>query len=163
MATVSVANMNHAQLMQMQASARVYQERFDDALSPWDIRAPGPTLGQHIDDYRRDTLVKIKRQLPKGHELRKVQVWKLPNDALDVLEPQLLRECRKAAYNADSVPPGEFRRVVDIDPQNGAKIVRFVGQECFTKQMGRPGRRVKSFRTSHGMVVYVDRSGNVLR
>jgi hypothetical protein len=151
--------MTREQLLQMQASGRVYQERYDNALAPWDQRAPAPVLGQSIDDYRRDTLVKIKKLLPRGHELRKVKVYELRNDVIDVLEPQLLKACRTEAYNADSVPPGEMRRVVEVD-QGGTKIVRWIGQESFVKEMGRPGRRVVSFRTDQG---FVDASGRALR
>jgi hypothetical protein len=149
--------MTREQILQMQASGRVYQERYDNALAPWDIRAPAPVLGQDIDSYRRDTLVKIKRQLPEGHALRKVQIRKLPNDALDVLEPQLLQACKKEAYNADSVPIGAMRRVVEMDPQNGQKIVKFIGQRSFVFDMGRPGRRVVSFLHQY------DASGRTLR
>jgi hypothetical protein len=136
--------MNREQLLQMQASGRLYQERYDNALAPWDQRAPAPVLGQSIDDYRRDTLVKIKKLLPRGHELRKVKIYELRNDALDVLEPQLLKACRSEAYSADSVPPGELRRVVEID-QGGTKMVRWIGQQSFVKEIGRAGRRVVSF------------------
>jgi hypothetical protein len=63
------------QLLQMRASGRIYQERYHNALSPWTERAPAPVLGQSIDDYRRDTLVKIKKLLPRGRKLRKVKVY----------------------------------------------------------------------------------------
>jgi hypothetical protein len=92
-----MASMTREQLLQMQASGRVYQERYDDALSPWDQRAPAPVLGQDIDTYRRDTLVKIKRLLPDNHQLRRVQIRRCPNDVLDVFEPQLLQACRTEA------------------------------------------------------------------
>jgi hypothetical protein len=65
-------------------------------------------LGQPIDDYRRDLAVKAKKLLPDGHELRGVQFRALGNAALEVFEPRLLRECKEAAYRADSVPVGEI-------------------------------------------------------
>jgi hypothetical protein len=151
--------MTREQLMQMQASARVYQERFDSALSPWDQRAPAPTLGQDIDNYRRETLVKIKRLLPDDHELRNIQIRKMANDVLNVFEPQILEAAKAEAYNASSVPPGEMRRVVEVD-SNGLKIVKYIGQQSFVKDMGRPGRRVVSFRTDQG---FIDGSGRPLR
>jgi hypothetical protein len=144
--------MTHDQLMRMQASGRVYQERFDNALQPWDRRAPAPTLGQSIDTYRRDVLVGIKKLLPDGHELRQIQIRRMPQDVLDAFEPQLLQACRAEAYNPTTVPPGEFRRVVEVNANNGLKTVRFVGHESFVKEMGRPGRRVVSFTTPHGRV-----------
>src|SRR5262245_49137984 len=137
MATVSVSNMSHDQLMRMQASGRVYQERYDNALAPWDIRAPAPTLGQTVDNYRRESLVKLKKQLPDGHKLR-IPVRTLANDALDIIENQILTAVREEAYNPTSVPLGQFRRVVEIG-SDGLKVVKFVGQECFVKQLTRPG------------------------
>jgi hypothetical protein len=153
------ANMSYDQLMRMQASGRVYQERYDDALQPWDQRAPPPVLGQDLDAYRRDTLVKIKRLLPDGHELRKVQIRKMPDDALNVFEPQILKAARAEAYNPNTVPRGEFRRVTEVD-SNGLKIVKYIGQESFVRALTRPGRRVTSFRTDQG---FIDASGRPLR
>jgi hypothetical protein len=56
--------MDRDQLLQMQRSGRVYQERADNALAPWDQRAPAPVLGEDIAKYRRDLCVKLKRLLP---------------------------------------------------------------------------------------------------
>src|SRR6516165_7175292 len=110
-----MATMTHEQLIRQQASGRVYQERYDNALAPWDQRAPSPTLGEDIDVYRRNTLIQIKRLLPDDHELRNMQIRKMPNDVLNVFEPQILQACKAEAYNASSVPPGEMRRVVEVD------------------------------------------------
>jgi hypothetical protein len=90
-------SMTREQLLQQQSSARVYQERYDSALAPWGVRANAPVLGQDVEEYRRDHLVRIKRLLPEGHELRRVQIRALPADALEVIEPQLLAENSKSA------------------------------------------------------------------
>jgi hypothetical protein len=63
-----VDHMSREELMRVQASARIYQERADNALQPWNIRAPAPTLGEDVDKYRRTLAVKIKRQLPETHQ-----------------------------------------------------------------------------------------------
>jgi hypothetical protein len=139
--------MSREQLMRMQASARVYQERADNALQPWDMRAPAPVLGQDIDSYRRDLDVKLKKQLPGNHKLRQVQYRGLNNDALDVLEPQLYKAVHDCAHDASTVPDGEMRRIVDVS-EDGRKIVKFVGRESFVLDPVygfRPGRRVVSF------------------
>jgi hypothetical protein len=140
-----VDHMSREELLQMQASGRVYQERADNALAPWDIRAPHPVLGQRIDEYRRDLCVKLKKQLPEAHKLRQVQYRRLDDQVLSIFEPQLYNAVRAEAHNPNTVPPGEFRRVVKSDA-NGMKIIEWVGQESFVKAMGRPGRRVQSFR-----------------
>jgi hypothetical protein len=144
MATVT-ASMTREQLLQLQASGRVYQERADNALQPWDIRAPAPVLGEDVAKDRRDLAVKLKKQLPEDHQLRKVQYRRLDDTTLSIFEPQLYRAVRAEALNPNTVPPGEFRRVVKVDT-NGLKMVEWIGQQSFVKEMGRPGRRVKSFR-----------------
>ena len=96
-------------LMEVQHAARRYQARVDSALEPWGIRTPGPVLAQPVSDYRRSLLAQAKKQLPEDHQLRRVQVYKLEDDALDIMEPQILREVRAAATRPDSVPAGEFR------------------------------------------------------
>jgi hypothetical protein len=145
--------------MQMQASGRVYQERADNALSPWDIPAPAPVLGEDISKYRRDLAVKLKRLLPETHQLRKVQYRRLDDAILSAFEPDLYRAVRAEARNPNTVPRGEYRRVVKID-SNGMKMVEWIGQESFIKEFTRPGRRVTSFRTDQG---FVDASGRPLR
>jgi hypothetical protein len=129
-------------MMQVQATARAYQSRADEALETWGLRARAPTLGEPLDDYRRDLLIQCKRQLPEDHELRRVQVRQLADDALPVFEQRILAECKASAMRPDSVPPGELRRVETVDG-NGLKIVSWIGQRCFTDQFTQPGRRVR--------------------
>ena len=153
-----VDHMNRDQLMQVQSAARMFQERYDSALSPWDRRAPSPTLGQTVEDYRKETLVKMKKLLPDNHKLR-ISIRKLDADTLNILDPQICRAVRDEAYNPNTVPPGELRRVVETDG-NGATMIKWIGQQSFVREMGRPGRRVLSFLTSAG---FVDASGRALR
>jgi hypothetical protein len=144
--------MTRQQLLHMHASARVFQERYDSAFAPWGMKAPAPTLGQDIDSYRRDLAVKAKRLLPEVHELAKVQYRSLKDDALNSLEPQLLRAVRTLATDNDSVPyDAPLRRVEKIDG-NGNKLVEWIGQRSFIHDFARPGRRVTSFLTPHGRV-----------
>lgn len=130
------------QLLQAHSSARVYQERYDKAFAPWGMRAPEPVVGEPIDDYRRKLAVKAKKLLPDGNELKPVQFKALENDVLEVFEPRLLKECKEAAYRADSVPLGEMRRVEEVDG-NGMKIVKWIGQRSFVHDFTIPGRRAR--------------------
>ena len=139
-----VAHMTREELLRAQDSARVYQERADNALASWDIRAPAPVLGQDVREYRRDLAVKLKKLLPATHELRRVQYRRLDDATLSAFEPQLFKAVHAEAHNPDTVPPGEYRRVVEID-QNGMKQVKFIGQRHFVHEFTRPGRRVVSF------------------
>jgi hypothetical protein len=119
-------HMSRDQLLQAQASARVYQERADTALSPWNIRAPAPVLGEDVAKYRRDLAVKLKRLLPANHQLHKVQYRGLDDQTLSVFEPQLFKAVRDAAHNPETVPPGEMRRVEAVDP-GGTRYVKYIG------------------------------------
>jgi hypothetical protein len=127
-------------------AARKFQEYYDSALRKVGMRAPEPVLNQTVNDYRRETLRNLKRTfLPQNHDLYQVQFRQLESDALQVLEPQLLNACVVEAYNPHHVPVGELRKVEELDEYGKLKTIRWIGQESFVKQMGRPGRRVKSF------------------
>jgi hypothetical protein len=83
--------------------------------------------------------------LPQNHELYQIQCRALPADALNPLEAQLLQACVVEAYNPIHVPPGELRTIEELDEYGKLKTIRWIGQESFVKQMGRPGRRVVGF------------------
>ena len=117
----------------------VYQARADSIFEAWGFRAPAPTLGEDPEDYRRNLAVMAKKQLPHGHELRKLKLWKMDKYVFGKFEPQIYSACRDAASRPDSVPPGEIREVVKIDPQNGHKEIHFIGTTSFVKDIGRPG------------------------
>ena len=144
--------MTREQNLQMQASARIYQQRYDDVLQPWGVRAPAPTLGQDIDKYTRDLAVKAKSLLPDNHQLKKVQYRGLPSDAFEGYEPQLLRAVRTVATDNSTVPYDQpLRRIEDTDA-NGLKVIKWLGQRWFGHHFTREGRRVTSFMTYHGRV-----------
>ena len=124
-----MATLTHDQQVYQQSFARLYQARYEDALQPWNRRAPAPVLGQSVDDYRRETLVQMKRLLPDDHSLRHIQVRRMPADALEVFDPQLCQACRAEAYNPNTVPPGEFRIVPEVDG-NGLKMNTFIGPKA---------------------------------
>jgi hypothetical protein len=152
--------MTREQILQMHASARVLQERYDIALEPWGVRARAPTLGEHIDNYRRDLAVQTKKLLPENHELRKPQYRSMPNDVFEVMESQLLSAARTSAYRADTVPLNAPLRRVEERDANGMKTVRFIGQRSFIEDFKAPVRRVISFLLNG---VHVDASGRALR
>jgi len=123
-----------------------FQEYYDTTLRKIGLRAPQPTLGQTCNDYRRETLRTIKRTfLPQNHPLYQVQMRELKADALGVLEPQVLQAAVVEANNPVHVPEGELRKVEELDEYGKLKTIKWIGQESFVKQMGRPGRRVTSF------------------
>src|SRR5262249_53435179 len=124
-------------------------------------RAPEPVLGQTVNDYRRESLRTMKRTfLPPAHDLYKVNYRGLQSGVLKAFEPQLLAAVVVEANNPVHVPRGELRKIEEFDELGKTRMFRFVGQECFVKQMGRPGRRVISFNTDRGPM---DASGRFMR
>jgi hypothetical protein len=127
-------------------AARQFQEFYDQTLRKIDAKAPSPVLGQRCNDYRRETPRQLKRTfLPEVHPLFEVQYRSLRSDALQALEPQLLRACVEEANNPAHVPVGELKKIERLDEYGKIRCVEFVGQESFVKQITRPGRRVVKF------------------
>jgi hypothetical protein len=89
--------------------------------------------------------------LPRSHQVYKMNMRGLPADVLAPSWENLLKPAiQKEAFNPATVPPGEFREIKRKNPANGAVLHDFIGQDCFVKLMGRPGRHVVSFQTSNG-------------
>src|SRR6266508_6899681 len=127
-------------------AARQFQEFYDATLRKVGMRAPQLVSGERVNNYRRETLRNLKRTfLPQNHPLYQVQFRQLKADALQVLEPQLLQACVVEANNPVHVPPGELRKIEELDEYGKLQTIKWIGQESFVKQMMRPGRRVKSF------------------
>jgi hypothetical protein len=55
----------------------------------------------------------------------------MPVDALNVFEPQLLAAAVKEAYNPAHVPPGELRKLEEMDQYGQVRAIRFIGQDWF--------------------------------
>jgi hypothetical protein len=159
-----VIRLTHDELMQEQAACRVYQERYEPAFTPWNRTAPAPPVGMSPNKYRRQLMEMAQQYISPYSEfksLRDIPVATVSFDVLSRFEPQFMEACRSSAKDPRTVPPGEFREVPVTD-RNGMTIKTFIGQESFVKGFTRPCRRVKSFNTSHGKVVYTDPKGNVL-
>src|SRR5271170_6495484 len=93
-------------------AARQFQAYYDETLRHVGTKAPQPTLGQSVNDYRRETLRRLKRTyLPEIHPLHQVQYRSLRSDALAALEPQLLAAVVSEANNLEYVPPGELKKI----------------------------------------------------
>ena len=126
-------------------TAREVQEYYDNEPREIGLRVPAPVLGRSVNDTRREYLRTIKQtRLPPDHPLYAVQCRRLQSDALNALEPQFLKAAVAETYNPDTVLPGELRAVPVHDERGQLSAVKFVG-ECFTRVLGRPGRRVDTF------------------
>ena len=122
---------------------RKWQEHYDNKLSQIGMRAPDPVLGQTVRDYRIDVLVKAKKAfIPRTHELRQFSLDDVKDDALGVIESKILDAVVVEAQNPANVPRGEMREIQKIDPKTGHKMNVFIGQDHFTRFMGRAGKRM---------------------
>jgi hypothetical protein len=145
-------------------ACRRFQAYYDDSLCRHvGIHAPQPSAGEDIQHYRARSLNLFKRTfLPPVHEYHVGYhaLSRADTTAFNNFEKDMLAACRVEADNPAHVPPGQLRKIEERDPYGAVRSIRFVGQEHFTKAMGRPGRRVVSFNTSNGPV---SASGQFLR
>jgi hypothetical protein len=141
-------------------AARKFQAYFDDALREVGLRAPAPVLGETVNRYRREVLRTIKKTFLQNHKFGAINCRGIPADILPGIEPQILQAAVTEANNPQNVPVGEIRAINRLDETGRVRCIDFVGRESFVKAMGRPGRKVVSFRTPQGAV---DASGRFLR
>jgi hypothetical protein len=120
------------------------QSRADAVFNGFGQRAPRPLEGETIIDYRKRLATKLK-----GYSTawKSVKFSQLPEEAFTIAEGQVYADAISAATNPTDLEAGELRQVTKTDPTTGVRTIVFYGKESFVKQMGRPGRRVKSFRT----------------
>jgi hypothetical protein len=142
--------MTHAQLLEQQQRLRVYQEAADNVFQPWGFSAPAPVLGEGGRDYQNRLALLAQNQLPDEHELRRLPISLMKDDAFEVMYPRFFQAAKKEVDNPDTVPPGEFRRVTQVNPENGYKEIRFVGPRSFTHDFTRIRGRVIGFAALDG-------------
>jgi hypothetical protein len=123
-----------------QRALRTYQRRFDDALCTIGWRAPAPVLGQSELDYQREVLRAIKQTFLQNHELYKVQMRQLDADAIEPFTLKVIDAALSEYNNPMNVPVGAIEPRGRFDEWGKLQCIDWIGRECFTKQMGRPGR-----------------------
>jgi hypothetical protein len=120
------------------------QARADAVFNGFGQRAPRPLEGEALVDYRKRLATKLKGYSPIW---KNVKFSQLPEEAFGIAETQVYADAVAAASNPTDLEAGELRQVTKMDPTTGVRTINFYGKESFVKQMGRPGRRVASFRT----------------
>jgi hypothetical protein len=120
------------------------QARADAVFAGFGERAPRPLEGELLGDYRKRLATKLKKH---STTWGKVKLSELPESAFKIAEDTIYNDAISAAANPADLAAGELRMVTKIDPATGVRTNVFYGKESFVKQMGRPGRRVQSFRT----------------
>jgi hypothetical protein len=120
------------------------QSRADSVFNGFGQRAPRPLEGENLLDYRKRLATKLKSH---SNIWKAVKLSVLPEEAFGIAETQIYSDAATAAVNPIDLKAGELRMVTKIDPATGVRSNVFYGTESFVKAMGRPGRRVASFRT----------------
>ena len=120
------------------------QARADSVFAAFGERAPRPLEGEVLIDYRKRLATKLKKH---SQTWGKVKLSELPESAFKIAEDAIYNDAAIAAATPADLEAGELRMVTKIDPTTGVRSNVFYGKESFVKQMGRPGRRVASFRT----------------
>jgi hypothetical protein len=132
-------------LLDLQATARHYQARADDALQPWNMRAPQFVIGESIDDYRRRLAKLAQRQLPDDHPFRNTKLSRLDDETFAPIEKDIYTDVKRIGASNDSVAAGQMREVESINPENGQRTITFLGTRSFVHDLKAPVRRVLGF------------------
>jgi hypothetical protein len=120
------------------------QAKADSIFMGFGERAPRPLEGEDLVDYRKRMATKLKKH---STSWKGVKLSQLPDSAFDIAENQIYSDAAVAAANPVDLEAGELREVAKVDPSTGIRTNVFYGKESFVKKLGRPGRRVASFRT----------------
>jgi hypothetical protein len=120
------------------------QSRADAVFNGFGKRAPRPLEGESLFDYRKRMATALKSHSPQW---KNAKLTRLDEEIFGPIETQIYADAISAAANPIDLKAGELRMVTKIDPATGVRTNVFYGSESFVKQMGRPGRRVQSFRT----------------
>jgi hypothetical protein len=120
------------------------QARADAVYSGFGKRAPRPLDGEELLAYRKRLATGLKSHSSRW---KTVKFARLDDETFSPIESQVYDDATTAAANPIDLEAGELRMITKVDPTTNQRTNVFYGKESFVKQMGRPGRRVASFRT----------------
>jgi hypothetical protein len=120
------------------------QSRADAVFNGFGLRAPRPLEGEALFDYRKRLATKLKAHSARW---KSIKLTRLDDETFAPIEEQIYADAAVAAANPVDLEAGEMRMVARVNPSTGSRENVFYGKESFVKAMGRPGRRVASFRT----------------
>lgn len=120
------------------------QARADSVFQGFGKQAPRPLEGETLINYRKRLATHLK---PHSATWKSVKFSQLPEEAFGIAEAQVYSDAAIAAASPSDLDEGELREVSRTDPRTGMKTNVFYGKNSFVKAMGRPARRVASFRT----------------
>jgi hypothetical protein len=117
------------------------QQYADASFEVWGRRAPHPRSRETRIDYRARLCRDASAWLPADHELKHVRVDGMSGKATGIFFEKFLSAMKAAARDADTVPPGELRRIERVAP-TGHKVTSYVGRRTFIDAHHQPNRRV---------------------
>jgi hypothetical protein len=139
-----MTDLTRDQMLRQEAALRQFQQRADDALIHWGLRAPAPAPDgslEYGDSYRRKLLRMARDHLPLDHPLHITGIDKhMPMSVLATWEPQIYEASKQMGMSNDSAPPGQMRMVETRDPNNGQRIINFYGRRSFIEDLKAPVR-----------------------
>lgn len=120
------------------------QAKADSVFMGFGKAAPRPLEGETLMQYRKRLATHLK---PHSPVWKSVKFSQLPDQAFDIAEAQVYSDAAIAAASPTDLGDGELREVSRTDARTGLRTNVFYGKDSFVKSMGRPARRVASFRT----------------
>jgi hypothetical protein len=122
------------------------QDWWDPVYQKLGTRAPPPVDGEGHYDYRVRMAIQAKKSLPVTNKLSQVglrNTYRSSPTAFRNLEQSLHKELAVYADSVDSAPANGMRRIEEVNPQNGLKIIKWIGTRPFTDDFLQPGRIAK--------------------
>jgi hypothetical protein len=121
----------------------------DDCFEPHGFRAPAPSSGENLTQFKRRLMYIGQSKLPPGDERRSVRIVNCADDAINALWPAWMKDVAAAGRDPDLVPEGEIYSSERTD-SSGHRITEFRGRDSFVKQLGRKNMRVVAFNRGPG-------------
>jgi hypothetical protein len=135
------ARKEREQLATVSAENVDFQARCDGVLSKYGVAAPPAIAGETSIQYRRRLLDHVRARLPSQHQLYRMPLDDLDEEALPVFADSIISAAEAAVFDRASVPPGALLPRDISDPVTGMKVTGFVG-ESYIKSMPKPSRKL---------------------
>ena len=124
------------------------QAKADSVAMAFGDSAPRPMAGETVHGYRLRSLKPFQKH-SKAWNGRDIS--KLPPDALAVVADQIYADAATAARDPSTIPAGEMRRRVIINPDTGHRIIEYEGNSpAWMNAFRRPPQRMVRINNNPG-------------
>jgi hypothetical protein len=147
-----VEDWRRAQMQRDAHHCRSHQARYDAVFQAHGQTTPQPGGDESPGDYRRRLLQNlIDSKLPRGDRWRGAKADDFNTETIKAAEPQIMEAAKREGENPTNLEEGELARRDSVDPDTGARTVRWLGKTSFIKAFARPGLRVRDFLARDGV------------